>query len=226
MSVLDIVCFLNQIIDDRFLDSGLKKRYFLRPLPEDQKMYFIRTSDPVRYGAIGLAIKRICTENIEGSFAEVGAYQGKASAFIHKLVPDRSFYVFDTFEGFPTQDLDEDAKEDDRFKDTSLDIFIRNVGDLQNVHIKKGIFPDTTVGLEAERFAFVLFDLDLFPPTIAGLSFFYPRMTPGGYLVLHDYNSPESEWAVSRATESFFKDKPEKVTEIPDAYGSVIVRKM
>lgn len=177
MRVLDVVWLLNQIIDDRFLDSKLKKRYFLRPLPEDQKMYFIRTGDPVRYGAIGLAIKRICKENIEGSFAEIGAYRGETSGFIHKLAPDRTFYVFDTFEGFPTQDLDEE--EDHRFKDTSLDIFIRNVGDMQNIRIKKGYFPDTTVGLEAERFAFVLFDLDLFPPTIAGLNFFYHRMTPG-----------------------------------------------
>lgn len=219
---------LSQLVDDRLLGSGLKKRYFLSALPEDQKMYFIRTEDPVRYGAIGLAIKRICRERIEGSFAEVGAYKGETSGFIHKLAPDRSLYVFDTFEGFPTQDLDEDAKEDDRFrfKDTSLDIFIRNVGDLQNVRIKKGYFPDTTVGLEAERFAFVLFDLDILPPTIAGLNFFYPRMTPGGYMVLHDYNSPESMRAVSRATDSFFKDKPEKVIELPDAGGSVIVRKM
>lgn len=226
MRILDIVGFVTEMIDDKLLGSGLKKRYFLWHLPEDQKMYFIRTEDPVKYGAIGLAIKRICTENIEGSFAEVGVYKGMTSGFIHKLAPDRSFYAFDTFEGFPTQDLDEDAKEDDRFKDTNLDIFIRNVGDLQNVRIKKGYFPDTTVGLEAERFAFVLFDLDIFPPTIAGLNFFYPRMTPGGYMVLHDYNSPESKWAVSRATDSFFKDKPEKVIEIPDAGGSVIVRKM
>jgi hypothetical protein len=72
MRVLDVIWPLNQVLDDRFLDSELNKEYFLRPLPEDQKMYFIGTGDSVRYGAIGLAIKRICTENIEGSLAEVG----------------------------------------------------------------------------------------------------------------------------------------------------------
>ncbi len=212
---------LIQVVDDKLLGSGLKERYFLVSLPEDQRMLFIGTADSVRYGAIGLVIRRICTEGIEGSFAEIGAYGGEASGFIHKLAPDRTFYVFDTFEGFPTQDLDEDEKNDDKFKDTSLDIFIRNVGDLQNVRIQRGYFPDTTTGLETERFAFVLSDLDLFSPTIAGLNFFYPRMTPGGFMILHDYNNPESKWAVSRATDSFFKDKPEKVIEIPDEWGGL-----
>jgi O-methyltransferase len=80
--------------------------------------------------------------------------------------------------------------------------------------------------LEHEVFAFDMLDVDLFNPTISGLGFFYDRVNSGGYIFIHDYNSPESDWAVLRATNEFMKDKPEKMIEIPDMGGSVIFRKM
>ncbi|MBI2954275.1 MAG: methyltransferase, partial [Chloroflexi bacterium] len=66
----------------------------------------------------------------------------------------------------------------------------------------------------------------LFKPTLAGLHFFYPRMNPGGYIFAHDYNSPESGWAVSRAVNEFMADKAEKLIELPDKWGSIVVRKL
>jgi O-methyltransferase len=71
-----------------------------------------------------------------------------------------------------------------------------------------------------------MLDADLFAPTLAGLTFFYQRVTPGGYIFIHDFNSPESDWAVSRAIGEFMKDKPERIVEIPDMGGSVLFRKI
>jgi len=89
----------------------------------------------------------------------------------------------------------------------------------------KGYFPDTAKGLEDERFAFVMLDLDLFAPTMAGLEFFYDRMTPGGYLFLHDFNNSDCICGVFEAATSFFKEKEEDVIELPDAWGSAMIRK-
>ncbi|MCL4552994.1 MAG: TylF/MycF family methyltransferase, partial [Candidatus Marsarchaeota archaeon] len=129
----------------------------------------------------------------------------------------------DTFEGFPSEDLE---SGDNRFKDTSVEVLRENIGDLNNIVIRKGYFPETTEGLEDETFSFVMLDLDLYKPTLAGLEFFYPRMKSGAYIFAHDYNSPESNWAVSRAVNEFMSGKPEQLVEIPDTWGSIGIRKI
>ena len=45
--------------------------------------------DYFRYATIGLAIRRIQSENIEGDFAECGVYRGDMSKFVCRLAPER-----------------------------------------------------------------------------------------------------------------------------------------
>ncbi len=179
------------------------------------------SADPVRAAALALAIATIDRQNIPGAMAELGVYRGETSCLIHAASPERTLYLFDTFEGFPVRD----KKNDNRFQDTNLDVVRKNVGDLRHVIIKKGYFPETAYGLETETFAFVLLDADLYNPTMAGLTYFYSRLQPGGYIFAHDYNSPESDHAVSKAVDLFMADKPEKLVELPDSWGTIVIRK-
>src|SRR5271166_2984675 len=88
--------------------------------------------DYFRYASIGLAVQRILTDTIMGSFAEVGVYQGSMSAFVHALAPERKYYLFDTFEGFPREDV-EFAGHSDMFKDTSVELVLKNIGNTENI---------------------------------------------------------------------------------------------
>lgn len=218
-TILGIVSLLRNL-QAKFIRGWFLKFY----LTDEQKNTFTATSDPVRYGSIYLAIETIKKENIVGDFAEAGVYQGRTSKLIHQFAPDRNYYLFDTFEGFPDEDLE--VEKDKRFKTTNLDIVKKNIGDLTNIFFKVGYFPETAQGLEDNQFAFVMLDLDLYKPTIAGLNFFYNRVPRGGYIFLHDYNSPESDWGISRAVKEFMADKPETPIEIPDMGGSLIIRKI
>ena len=202
-----------------FICNWFLKYYFSRK----QKRFLINTGDPVRFGAVWLAIDDIEKKCITGAFAEAGVYRGDLSKFIHEKVPQRKLYLFDTFEGFPEQNLK--GKIDNRFADTSVGIVKRNLNDLNNIIIRKGFFPETAQDLDEERFAFVMIDFDLYESTLAALRFFYPRMNKAGYIFLHDYCSTESEIGVSRATNEFLNDKNERVVCIPDACGSAIIRK-
>jgi O-methyltransferase len=185
----------------------------------------ISRDDYFRYATLGLAVQRIVNDNIKGSFAEVGVYQGTMSAFIHSMARERTYYLFDTFEGFPKKDV-EFAGHADMFKDTSVELVLENIGDRENIVVRKGYVPDTFAGLEYEQFAFVLLDLDLYLPTARSLAFFYPRLVTGGYLVVHDYNNPpDPTILVNRAVNEFMQHKPEKGIEIADKWGSIIVRK-
>lgn len=207
----------------------------LRPLVRFREMHFptfdaqihesIATSDDYfRYATLGLALHRALDEDIAGALAEVGVWRGETSAFLHRLAPERRLYLFDTFSGFPAEDLPAGAV-DRRFRDTSAGAVRRRVGPSPNVILTPGYVPDTLEIVSAEQFAFVLLDLDLFEPTRASLEFFYPRLSPGAYLIVHDYNNPESDWACKRAFDAFLADKPELLIELGDMWGSALIRR-
>jgi len=178
--------------------------------------------DAVRRGAMFLALRTLAEEDVPGALAEVGVYRGHTAALLHRHAPGRTCYLFDTFEGFDARD---ETASDTRFRDTSVEAVLAAMNANDKVIVRKGWFPETAAGLEDERFALVSLDADKYNPTLAGLEFFYPRLSPGGYIFLHDYNSPESERAVKRACSEFLSGKPEAPFEIPDLNGSLVVRK-
>jgi len=199
--------------------------WFMTPyLTQRQRQMLIGTGDPIRYGTLLLAFEQISKDGITGSLAECGVYKGSLSKFIHKMLPDRRLFLFDTFEGFDRRDSE--SHDDERFRDTSEQSVLRHIGNTDNVIIRKGYFPETAVGLERERFAFVMIDFDKYEPTLAALKIFYPLINRGGFVFVHDYSSPESDWACSRALNEFLSDKLEKPVLIPDAWGTAVFRKV
>lgn len=192
--------------------------------PQAVREQIEKLSDDVRYSTLALAIERLEMERIPGAFAELGVYRGHTSKFIHQLAPDRHLYLFDTFQGFPEQIAT--ASEDTRFRDTSKEAVATFIGNLDHVTFRVGCFPETAAGLENEHFALVMLDCDIYGPAAHGLQFFYPRLAPGGYFFLHDFNSPESDHAIERAASEFMADKPEALVEIPDQWGSAVFRKL
>jgi O-methyltransferase len=206
----------------------------LRPLVRFREMRFptfpgavhesiAASDDYFRYATLGLALQRVLDEQIPGAIAEVGVWRGETSAFLHRVAPERHLYLFDTFEGFPERDLA--GREDRRFRDTSVEAVAARLGHAPNVTLTPGYVPETLPVVADEQFAFVLLDLDLYDPTLASLEFFYPRLAPGGYLVMHDYNNSESDWACKRAFDTFLATRPECVVELGDVWGSALIRR-
>ena len=184
------------------------------------------SGDPARYASLALACATLEQEGIAGEFAEVGVYRGATSRFLAACAPGRTLHLFDTFEGFAQRDREPENANDARFQATSEATVRRALGATGNVVIHPGYFPATSKGLEGTRFAFVLLDLDVYAPTLAGLEFFYPRLASGGYCFVHDYNSPESNRACRRALTEFLAGRPERVIELPDTWGSAVFRKV
>lgn len=193
------------------------------PYPQEVSRRVETLADSVRYATLALAIQRLDTEQIQGAIAELGVYQGVTSRFMHQQSPHRRLYLFDTFQGFPKDAVE--ASGDNRFKDTSQEEVGKFIGDQDNVVFRAGYFPETAFGLEDERFALVMLDFDLYQSAIESFKFFYPRLVAGGYFFMHDFNSPESDRAISRAALEFLGDKPEMLIEIPDEWGTAVFRK-
>ena len=193
-------------------------RPWIRQAPYTREVHraVLRSGDPTRYAAIALALSRMNRDEIPGAVAELGVYRGDLSVFLQTFCDGRTLYLFDTFEGFPSEDA---GKFGTMFTNTSLDYVRRRMGRASNVEFRQGYFPDTTSGLERESFALVSLDADLHKPTFTGLQFFWPRLSPGGYIFLHDYHS---RFPVADAVHDFgLRD----FIELPDKQGSIVVRK-
>ena len=185
------------------------------------------TRDKVRFYTFHLQIERLKKSGVSGAFAELGVYKGKTAKIIHLMDTTRDFHLFDTFDGFDEQDLQSEKSIDRKystsnFADTDLESVKAYIAGNENVHYHPGFFPDTVENLD-DNFAFVHLDADLYQPTIVALNYFYPKLSPGGVIIIHDYN--HTWYGVSKAVDEFSKTIPEVVIEIADWQGSAMIIK-
>lgn len=143
--------------------------------------------------------------------AEGGVFQGEFAKEINRAFPDSPFYLFDTFEGFDVRDIKTEqansfsVEKENHLSITSEDLVLSKLPHKENAIVKKGYFPETTVGLEDIRFQFVNLDFDLYNPILEGLKFFYPRLLKGGIMLVHDYFNPGYK-GVAQAVADYEKD--------------------
>lgn len=193
----------------------------------DPKMRFNISMDCVRIGVLERVCREIYKYNIAGNIAEVGVYRGDFAREMARRLPDRKIYLFDTFEGFDERDIKQgdeyiiEFQKGCTFKDTSAELAVENVGGFRNIEVRKGFFPETAGGLENERFSLVSLDTDLYEPIKAGLEFFWNKMTPGGYIFVHDY-----PWGrVCNAVREFAEENHVGFVPICDDSTSVVMMK-
>jgi hypothetical protein len=175
-----------------------------------------------------LNIARVIREKVPGDLAEIGIYQGNTARILAEAARSsgRHLYLFDTFEGFHSQDLrgPHRAGVPGHFGDTSLET-VKAFVSTHGVEYIVGRFPESLTQRPMPRqFSVVHLDCDLHDPMLAGLTFFYPRLSPGGLLILHDYSS--GHWTGGcQAIDAFMADKPERLVLMPDKSGTAIMIK-
>ncbi len=186
------------------------------------------SGDLARFFFLSLACDQLLKEGIRGHTAELGVYRGNTGIFVAKLAEQmgQKAYLFDTFEGFPNQDLSGiDSNKKLEFADTSLDA-VKSLINCDAAVYVKGYFPASLQGNvpDGAKFSLVHIDCDLYAPFKAALEYFYPRLLPGGFLIMHDYSSLYWD-GVENAVDEFFQDKNESLMPVPDKSGTVAIRK-
>ena len=186
------------------------------------------SGDLARFFFLALACDQLLKEGIRGDTAELGVYRGNTGIFLARLAEKTGgkAYLFDTYEGFPEQDLQ--GIDDDKpfeFDDTSVQAVKALIASESAVYVK-GYFPASIEENVPEEASFCLahIDCDLYFPCKAALEYFYPRLVPGGFLIMHDYSSLYWD-GIEKAVDEFLRDKPESIIPVPDKSGSVAIRK-
>src|SRR3974377_2228292 len=167
-------------------------------------------------------VKQILDDGIIGDMAELGVYRGNSAALLAHYAREykRTVFLFDTFEGFDTRDLTgADKSKEIEFSDTSLTA-VRDLVGLESVKFVQGRFPKSIpLDLYATKFCLVHIDCDLYQPTKAALEFFYPRLSPGGLIIMHDYNNPY--WGgIKLAVDEYCREIPERPIVLGDKSGT------
>ncbi|HRP90567.1 MAG TPA: TylF/MycF/NovP-related O-methyltransferase [Edaphocola sp.] len=184
--------------------------------------------DYVRYATLTLCQEEITAKGIGGNIAEVGVFRGDFAKRLNVLFPDKKLYLFDTFEGFSKDDVQFEKNNKyssgaQDFSGTNIELVRSKMKYPENCIFKKGRFPETAADLE-DQFCFVSLDADLFLPIYSGLEYFYPRLSKGGYIFIHDFNN--SGYSGARdAVIKFCNENNIGFVPIADSGGTAIISK-
>ncbi|MDR1905064.1 MAG: TylF/MycF family methyltransferase [Treponema sp.] len=182
----------------------------------------------IRGAELKLLAKQIKNRNVAGSVAELGVYKGDFALLLAEHFPGRPLYLFDTFTGFPAEDVSLEPSPGSRiikagdFADTSFEGVSARFSSCDKVHIIKGRFPETAGCCEQERFCFVSLDADLYQPVYEGLRFFYPRLESGGCILIDDAASPQYPGA-GKALRVFCEEENLFPLPLCDVHGSAVL---
>jgi O-methyltransferase len=188
------------------------------------------TFDYIRHATLELLTYEIKDKAIDGNVAEVGVYKGEFAKYLNECFPDKNLYLFDTFKGFDNRDIEKErnnsfskADANKEFANTSIAEVLSKMPNPTQIIVKQGFFPESAIGIE-DKFCLVSLDADLYDPLYSGLQFFYPRLTTGGYILIHDYNN-ETYKGAKKAVRDFCVKNEISYVPIPDTAGTAIITK-
>jgi O-methyltransferase len=211
---------LSGFLSSRNLFLGSSLKYKEKPLPLPPNL------DYIRYSALGLCYEEIVNRKVAGNVAELGVYKGDFAKRLNFLFPDRKLYLFDTFEGFDSKDVEKEKSEgfsegSQDFSDTSVEMVLSKMTNKSNCIVCKGFFPGTAEGIR-DTFCFVSIDADLYEPVYNGLVFFYPLLEKGGYIFVHDFNNDEYKGA-HQAVLKFCSENSIGFVPLADNGGTAVI---
>ena len=152
---------------------------------------------------IEYCVRKVIEENIPGDLIETGVWRGGATIFMRALLDaygdqeDRTVFVADSFEGLPKPGkfgYQQDAA-DEHYKQKELAISLDSVKNnfrkydlLDNrVIFLKGWFKDTLRKAYIEKLSILRLDGDMYGSTMDALEALYPKVSPGGFIIVDDY---------------------------------------
>lgn len=194
------------------IDGASGKYVPVAPEPADRDKKFLGGIWPSRaHTMIGMprlnnlqdCVEQVLADGVPGDLIETGVWRGGAAILMRGVLKaygatDRQVWVADSFEGLPPGDLAHYPKETtvDLHKHAVLAVSLEEVQ--QNfarynlldgqVRFLKGWFKDTLPAAPIRQLAVMRLDGDLYESTMDALVNLYPKLQPGGFAIIDDYN--------------------------------------
>jgi hypothetical protein len=172
-------------------------------------------------------IARQCA-HVDGAFAEFGVYRAGCAFMIFEtgaLAAPKRFFLFDTFEGIPTDQLTKSEIAADlsgAHADTSVGYVRERLKPwASQLVFVPGDVNQTLMTEETGTLAFVHMDLNASAPTRVALEYAFPRLAAGGMIVFDDYGWTGLE-AQREVIDAFVRDKTEQVIALPTGQALLV----
>jgi O-methyltransferase len=135
-------------------------------------------------------------KQLPGDFVECGTNTGIMSLAVCEYVDfnttGKSFYLFDTFEGIPASEMNEQERADNRLAENAMyfpcwEIAQKNFAPFPKAKLIKGIVPDTLSNVDIGDVAYLCIDMNIAKPERAALEHFWPKLVRGAVVIFDDY---------------------------------------
>lgn len=175
-------------------------------------------SDQVGQGELGVMwreLEKVLDASVPGTIVEFGCYAGTTSLFIRRLLDakgqssTRPFHVYDSFEGLPPKTQQDESAAGTAFQAGKLAVSKKDflhefrAANLLPPIIHKGWFNELSGEDVPETISFAFLDGDFYDSIMDSLKLVWPRMSPGG-IVLVDDCGREALPGAERAVHDFF----------------------
>lgn len=196
--------------------------------PEDAALWKLvaphTMTSPERVFALRQAVRYVVEAKVPGDIVECGVWKGGSMMAVARTLldlgsRDRALHLFDTYEGMPAptgedvsytgepaeRQLDAAAKDDLVWAMAGLEQVKANVLSTgypaERIRFVKGKVEDTIPAHAPEKIALLRLDTDWYESTRHELIHLYPRLSPGGVLIIDDYG----HWqGARRAVDEYF----------------------
>jgi O-methyltransferase len=148
------------------------------------------------------------TAKVDGAVIEIGCAHGLTTTFLYEYLIDsgisKEYVCIDTFSGFTQDDIcveknqrGKDHRYEGAFKNNNIEWFKESLGqrNITDIKIIEADISTLDAAQLPERVAFCLLDVDLYRPVKLGLEKIYPRLSPGGMIIVDDcWTKPAHLW--------------------------------
>jgi len=157
------------------------------------------------------AIVDVLQRQVNGDLIETGVWRGGATIFMRAVLKaygdtERVVWVADSFAGLPLPDMERYPQDagSSFHQQSHMKVPLKQVKsnfakyDLldRQVRFLPGWFRDTLPTAAIERLSLIRLDADMYESTMQSLVYLYPKLSPGGYVVIDDYSVASCRAAV------------------------------
>ncbi len=153
-------------------------------------------------------VSTVIEDGVDGDLIETGVWRGGACIMMRGVLKahgdtSRSVWVADSFEGLPKPNSAKYAADagDTHFEWSGLQVGVEQVkhnfrryGLLDDqVKFLVGWFKDTLPDAPIDKLAVARLDGDMYESTIQAIEVLYPKLQPGGFLIVDDFGTHVSQ---------------------------------
>lgn len=208
----------------RFVQNEAYQAALRRAAQADPTLAYMRWRLHVALWAASHAVQ------LEGDFVECGVNRGFLSSGIMQYLDwnrrGRRFFLFDTFQGIDESQLSPSEIELGRIEHSRgfsecHDHAVSNFAEFDGVHIVRGIVPQSLSTVDIDRVAYLSIDMNCAAADAAAVRHFWPRLSPGGVLLIDDYAYQGYE-PTYEVLSQVIRDLGAQVLSLPTGQGLVL----